>query len=1136
MAWNDPKPVRDGFGNVVKDGFGNPVMNTPGAAHPTDNERSSKSSSKTATTASNNKKTTTVMGENYYDINTGLYHYQGNTYTSGKDYSAAVKAFNEGKSGGGSTEWTKTDYGYDPDRVRISDKPNIREVMETLAGMSLTDLYSKYEYKEWGKIAKTASDIIHGVVGSNADTRDWKTIFESAKSDSGVGYDPKKFLALAGSATNKMYGGVKLKYKKAKKNNKGEVTQKSSVMIVDSQGNALRQLTRNKNEVARVLSSFGVEDVNKSLENIQAEMIADNDDIGLSSYGQVFTYFQDNVFEPWKNIEDIWNTENWTLMGEGTGTVDVTLDLEDTGGGAVGDTGGGTGGDTGGGTGGDTGDDTDGTGVDTGDTDIGTVGDDYTGIVDLPVDLPTYSDPTDTGITQIDPLDTLGSTEGDVGILPITDPSYDLETQFTGTTDVGTETGGAGAIPTTISIRPNYTGTNMANLTSQSQSGFGGQRKYKNKYGQELTVTVDGSGNPITYVPPGFSPVQGQAKGGVVSENDPEVQLARRFLGFDGPSHQLEKFLDSNPAAAARMGKYRQALSGSNLGFDEGGLADTDLADTTLEDFSGMAGDLVGQTTTPRQSTINLVTPETADFIGQDAGQAADVSPMQEVALAGTASQAVLPGTGTASTMTAGTVAPGVQAETDALQAQTGEVSDKAQVTAAQQETSAVSQLKAEQGTAIMMDNPVQREIQDGELISGAANASKAAEFTEQIEAATAEPSQKATVAGQLEGLMAQFEGGNTPAWAAGSMRQAMSKLAARGLGASSMAGQAVIQAAMEAALPIAQMDAQTQASFEAQNLSNRQQRAMLAAQQRATFMQQEFDQEFQARVQNASRIADVANMNFTAEQQIALENSRAANTMELNNLSNRQALVMAEAAALANLDMANLNNRQQAAVQNAQAFLQMDMANLTNEQATSMFKAQQNIQALFTDTAAENAAAQFNATSENQTNQFFANLNAQVSQFNASQKNAMDQFNLNSTNAMRQFNGNLQQQRDLFNAQNGLVVAQANAQWRQNIATLNQAAQNESNMDFAKTMNALTSTTLDAIWQRERDIMSFAFTSQQSALDRSLNLLLGDKKIAEVEKQLGAQKDAASTDLVFRFLFGSDPDGIFGGLFNKPS
>ena len=62
--------------------------------------------------------------------------------------------------------------------------------------------------------------------------------------------------------------------------------------------------------------------------------------------------------------------------------------------------------------------------------------------------------------------------------------------------------------------------------------------------------------------------------------------------------------------------------------------------------------------------------------------------------------------------------------------------------------------------------------------------------------------------------------------------------MAARGLGSSSLAGQAiVIQAAMESALPIAQADARTIASFDAQNLSNRQQAAMLAAEQRAQFL-----------------------------------------------------------------------------------------------------------------------------------------------------------------------------------------------------------------------------------------------------------------------------------------------------------
>jgi len=511
----------------------------------------------------------------------------------------------------------------------------------------------------------------------------------------------------------------------------------------------------------------------------------------------------------------------------------------------------------------------------------------------------------------------------------------------------------------------------------------------------------------------------------------------------------------------------------------------------TKEQLDAMQRSAVSQTMQPIQAPVSYIQPDAADFIPVDAGQATPIAPYAEAATVGTVQQADQQTTPTAATVDFTPAYTAVQAETAGLQPAQGTVSDQAQVTAQQQTTSAITGMQGAQGTATDVVAPAPRDLQTGELIDPVANAASAAAFTEQVQAATATPSAQATVQGQLEGLMQQFEGGETPAWAAGSMRTAMATLSARGLGASSMAGQAVIQAAMEAALPIAQMDAQVQAQFESQNLSNRQQRAMLSAQQRATFLGMEFDQEFQARVQNSARIGDIANMNFSAEQNIALENSRAANTMDLANLSNRQALIIAEASALSGMDLTNLNNRQQAAVQNAQNFMQMDMTNLSNDQQTAIFKSQQNLQALFTDQAAENAAKQFNASSQNQTDQYFANLRSQTSQFNASQQNAMDQFNVNSVNALREFNSEIQQQRDLFNAQNGLVIAQSNAQWRQNLSTLNTAAQNQSNSDFAKTMNALTASNMDQIWQRERDLMSFAFAAAESAADRAANIAI---------------------------------------------
>ena len=440
--------------------------------------------------------------------------------------------------------------------------------------------------------------------------------------------------------------------------------------------------------------------------------------------------------------------------------------------------------------------------------------------------------------------------------------------------------------------------------------------------------------------------------------------------------------------------------------------------------------------------------------------------------------------------------APVLKTELAPLKAQTL-AAPSSTITGEEQDTSSVSDLDAASGTAktvagVAGDAGVPKRVLDqtvgaSELVSGSA-----VDQTKVQQAFGTGEAQAASVQGELATLMAQFDDGQTPAWAAGSMRKATAIMNQRGLGASSMAGQAIIQAAMEAALPIAQIDA-----------GNKQQMALFKAEQRAKFLGIEFDQAFQAKVMNAAKVSEVANINFSAEQQIALENSRAANTMELANLNNTQALTMAEAAALSQLDMANLNNLQQAEVQNAQNFLQLDMANLNNKQSTALFKAQSVTNAMLSDTAQANANEQFNATSENQMTQFSSNLASQVSQFNAAQQNAINQFNTEEANAILEFNSALQNQREMFNAQNYLVVAQANAKWRQDITTSNTTTQNVANLTYAKEVNGLTQKTLDDYWMKERDIMSYAFKQSESAMDRSVRILLGEQSLQSMREQL---------------------------------
>ena len=655
-------------------------------------------------------------------------------------------------------------------------------------------------------------------------------------------------------------------------------------------------------------------------------------------------------------------------------------------------------------------------------------------------------------------------------------------------------------------------------------------------------------------------------------------------MGYKGDMSKFQDFIEQDPARMARMNMFTQAAQqmarGGVVKMQTGGTAQGKVpkANTTATTFGGNTGDLnispgggsggiidpatsgqdTGGTTTPtdpadpapldigQETTNRMFNPAlpTGGVVNVAAtplakGQLLDAGTGQltgqpvalQTAVADTA-QAPVPAEKEANLIQATQVAPGVDKALDTIEAAQVTPDDPlSQVTAAQQTTSAVGNLEAAQGNAILLKNPVQRQVQAGELVTGAADAAKAAKFTEQVQAAQATPTKQATVQGQLDDLMQQFQGGQTPAWAAGAMRAATSAMAARGLGASSLAGQAIVQAAMESALPIAQADAQTTASFEAQNLSNRQQRAMQAAEQRAKFMGMEFDQQFQARVQNAAKVSDVANQNFTAEQNIALENSRVANTVNLENLSNNQALVMAEAAALSNLDISNLNNRQQAAVQNAQSFMERDLANLSNEQQTELFKGQQRIQSIFNDQAAENAARQFNATSQNQTDQFFANLKSTVDQFNTAQINATEQFNAGQTNTIERFNAELNAQTDQFNASNQLVIAQSNATWRREISTADTAAINRANELNATSILDMSKQAYDNLWQHYADTMEWAWTSAEKELDRMNDLALAEIS-AKVQTDVAAAQKKSAAGKAIGNLIGSIGSAYISSVF----
>lgn len=572
----------------------------------------------------------------------------------------------------------------------------------------------------------------------------------------------------------------------------------------------------------------------------------------------------------------------------------------------------------------------------------------------------------------------------------------------------------------------------------------------------------------------------------------------QKFANAQNALNTAQQNLNANPQDASLVEAVKKAQAALTSAQVEVQNASSAMTATDTKSLSEMQA---GATSDPMslvtQGTVATVSDadKAAGTIAAGTGQAGD-APQATATTAAAAPGAAAPTVTPAAQVTAATAQEGVQQVMDTTQAAQGAVSPEAQVTAAQGDTSQLSQLQlqAAQGEAAQVEGAPTRTLTKEELISGSTVDQAAVQQiygTQQLEAAT--------VSGEMDRLMKDFESGKTPTWAAGAMRAATAQMAARGLSASSMAGMAVVQAAMESALPIAQMDA-----------ANKQQVAVESAKQRAAFLNMEFNQEFETKVRNAAKISEIANMNFTAEQQVALENAKMAQTMNLANLSNRQAKVMADAATMAQMDLTNLNNRQQAQVQNAKAFLQMDMANLNNEQQTAIFKAQQMTNTLLSDAAAENAARQFNASSQNQTDQFFANLSSQVERFNTEQNNQINRFNAGEANAISQFNATQQAAREQFNANNQLVIAQANAQWFQSITTAETAAQNQMNRDAAIQASKMTETAYNAAVQMERDTISYAFRAGESQTERELEIILQGMRNEMTEATIQAEIDKA--------------------------
>ena len=494
--------------------------------------------------------------------------------------------------------------------------------------------------------------------------------------------------------------------------------------------------------------------------------------------------------------------------------------------------------------------------------------------------------------------------------------------------------------------------------------------------------------------------------------------------------------------------------------------------------------------------------------------------------------------------VTANTIAPtfattSIQDQIDKMPTVKGAVSDNAQVQAVTQDptTTAVSGIEAAQATTGVVAPVAERVVKAGELVSGpAVDMATVEENLAKTQAAQGVVTDEMTVQGQLDKLLANFDAGKPPPWAAASMRSATAQMASRGLGASSMAGQAIIQATLEAASPIAAADAKIQETMSLQNLSNRQAVALDLGKQRAAFLGQAFDQSFQTRVLNAATIGDIADKNFDASVTIALENSRIASTTNLSNLSARNALVLANAAQVASLETSNLNNRQIVAVENAKAFLAMDIKNLDIEQQTSVFKAKTISDALLSDAGFANAASATNASNKLESDKINATLSLTADQYNAAERNKVKLANANAANELVKFNAQEANDRQEFNSRMSAEINVANAKLLAEVSTINTAATNAANATNAKNVTDLTAAAYAQQSQTYRDLLEMSFNAGENEQNRITTIAVAsiNKSAATsaAETAAGAKSSAAWGELAFKAVENWDKVKSFGSAF----
>jgi len=297
------------------------------------------------------------------------------------------------------------------------------------------------------------------------------------------------------------------------------------------------------------------------------------------------------------------------------------------------------------------------------------------------------------------------------------------------------------------------------------------------------------------------------------------------------------------------------------------------------------------------------------------------------------------------------------------------------------------------------------------------------ADETLEVKAAVAALPQEALVSVQMEKLLEGLEEGKTPAWARPAVAAVEQQMARRGLTTSTVGRDALFNAIIQSALPMAQSNAQALQQNAQQNLSNQQQANLASAQNtmqirlanlsnQQTAASQTAQMAQQIKVQQAQFRQEAVLTTAQQEQQVRMQNIQNAQQRASQESAQRQQAALANLDAGARMDLANLealnmagrenlNATQQARLASYQANVNriMRQAELTQDMEKANLDATMRME--LTNLAEQNAAARDTMSAEQQ--ERLVNLQTLVDfkKTNASLAQQMDIANMSNAQQM---------------------------------------------------------------------------------------------------------------------------------------